>query len=258
MKQIILQDAETRINTLRHIFGIDKYKKILENSSVVVLKIREEKRIKEAQISNLDEEKLKLESKNSQLDSMKSTLVSITGEWLLKSEKRKKIELEKDEVFKKIEEKNKFSQEIEKTKIMVLNKKEIIRANTKTSQELLSQLKEFQNFIFDESKIKTAEETIKRLKKERELLYKDNLDFSSKITSFNLKIEDNKFLESKMSKMDICPTCLQNVDPVYKANVVNKANSDNVQYKKEIEELEQKRMGIIQKTKDLDDLISQK
>jgi exonuclease SbcC len=141
---------------------------------------------------------------------------------------------------------------------MVLNKKEIIRANTKTSQELLSQLKEFQNFIFDESKIKTAEETIKRLKKERELLYKDNLDFSSKITSFNLKIEDNKFLESKMSKMDICPTCLQNVDPVYKANVVNKANSDNVQYKKEIEELEQKRMGIIQKTKDLDDLISQK
>ena len=26
MKQIILQDSETRINTLRHVFGIDKYK----------------------------------------------------------------------------------------------------------------------------------------------------------------------------------------------------------------------------------------
>ena len=29
MKQIILEDSETRINTLRHVFGIDKYKKIL-------------------------------------------------------------------------------------------------------------------------------------------------------------------------------------------------------------------------------------
>ena len=29
MKQIILEDPEVRINTLRHVFGIDKYKKIL-------------------------------------------------------------------------------------------------------------------------------------------------------------------------------------------------------------------------------------
>ena len=31
MKEIILEDPEVRINTLRHIFGIDKYKHILEN-----------------------------------------------------------------------------------------------------------------------------------------------------------------------------------------------------------------------------------
>ena len=53
MKQIILQDPETRINTLRHIFGIDKYKKILENTSILSGKIREEKKIKEGMISNI-------------------------------------------------------------------------------------------------------------------------------------------------------------------------------------------------------------
>jgi len=42
MKQIILQDSETRINTLRHIFGIDRYKRIIENNSILVSKIREE------------------------------------------------------------------------------------------------------------------------------------------------------------------------------------------------------------------------
>ncbi|MBU1129612.1 MAG: SMC family ATPase, partial [Nanoarchaeota archaeon] len=35
MKQIILQDAKTRLDTLRHVFGIDKYKKVIENISIV-------------------------------------------------------------------------------------------------------------------------------------------------------------------------------------------------------------------------------
>jgi exonuclease SbcC len=60
MKQIILQDAETRINTLRHVFGIDKYKKILENVSILTIKLREEKRLKEGMTSNLEQNKLNL------------------------------------------------------------------------------------------------------------------------------------------------------------------------------------------------------
>ena len=48
MKQIILQDSDTRMNTLRHVFGIDKYKRILENVSILTQKLREEKRFKEA------------------------------------------------------------------------------------------------------------------------------------------------------------------------------------------------------------------
>jgi len=45
MKQIIIQDPETRTNTLRHVFGIDRYKRILENISFLSAKLREEKRI---------------------------------------------------------------------------------------------------------------------------------------------------------------------------------------------------------------------
>ena len=45
MKQIILEDSETRINTLRHVFGIDKYKKILENVSILDNKTKRRKKI---------------------------------------------------------------------------------------------------------------------------------------------------------------------------------------------------------------------
>jgi exonuclease SbcC len=60
MKQIILQDSETRINTLRHVFGIDRYKRIIENVSILSAKLREEKRMKEGMISNLEQDKLLL------------------------------------------------------------------------------------------------------------------------------------------------------------------------------------------------------
>ena len=69
MKEIILQDSETRINALRHIFGIDKYKRIIENASILALKTREEKRIKEATTSTFEQDKLNLLSKKDELSS---------------------------------------------------------------------------------------------------------------------------------------------------------------------------------------------
>jgi len=68
MKQIILQDPETRINTLRHIFGIDKYKKILDNTSILTAKLREEIRAREAVISNIEDEKYGLFAKENELE----------------------------------------------------------------------------------------------------------------------------------------------------------------------------------------------
>ena len=258
MKEIILQDPETRINTLRHVFGIDKYKRILENASIVLLKIREEKRFKEALILNLEDNRQKLQLKENELDSMKSALVNLAGDLLLKSDIRKKAEKEKDEIYKNIEQKNKFQQEIEKTKIMFLNKKEAIANNLRMLKELDSQIKEFQNLSIDESKIKLIEDEIKKLKKERESSYKENIEIVSKINSLNFKIDDALSLKSKMSKIEICPTCLQNVDPVYKANVVNKSDSDISNFKKEIFEFEQKKKTILENNARIDGELSQK
>src|SRR3989339_510111 len=122
MKQIILQDSETRINTLRHVFGIDKYKQILENTSIIMTNIREEKRIREGITMSLEQDKTN--------------------------------------VIKK-EEKNKLKQEIEKTRIITNNKEEIIYNNSKLNQELIMQLEELKSLQFDESQIQQLENEIK-------------------------------------------------------------------------------------------------
>ena len=49
MKEILLEDRETRLDTLRKVFGIDKYKKIRENTILFTRKVKKnisEKKIK--------------------------------------------------------------------------------------------------------------------------------------------------------------------------------------------------------------------
>ncbi len=241
MKQIILEDAETRLNTLRHIFGIDKYKQILENISVITVKLREEKRLKEGMTSNLEQVKLNLLSKENDLEAKQSNLDSIEKELFLKTEKRKRIQEEKEEISKKIEERNKFQSEIEKTKIMILNKNDAIASNTKTMNTLGNQIKELQQLVFDESMIAKLEQNILINKREKEKLNQKNLEINSRLNSLVMKNEDSKKIERQLSSLEICPTCLQNVSPVYRANVLNKMHSETVEANKEIEELGRER-----------------
>jgi exonuclease SbcC len=233
MKQIILEDVETRINTLRHVFGIDKYKKILENVAILTTKLREEKRMKEGMTANLEQNKLGLAEKENELDEKHLNISSIEHELFEKTEIRKKMQEEKNEISAKIEERNKFLQEIEKTKLMIMNKNETTFSNTKTINLIKSQIAELKQIKFDELEIKHLETTISVQKQEKDKLSQLSLEINSKINSILWKEEENKKLEKKISSLDICPTCLQNVDSVYKANVLNKIHTDDVESGKE-------------------------
>src|SRR6056297_1175046 len=81
MKQIILEDPETRVNILRHVFGIDKYRTILENVSVLRLKLREEKRAMEGATSTLDEDLILKEKKEKNLEEMKKKLLNLENDF---------------------------------------------------------------------------------------------------------------------------------------------------------------------------------
>lgn len=258
MKEIILQDPGTRINTLRHIFGIDRYKRILENTSLVLSKIREEKRAREGSIENLEEEKLGLISKEQEFDLKKKSLKEMEKELFSKREKRKKIQEEKEELAKKIEEKNKLNQEIEKTKIMVSNKEDSILDNQKMIEKINSQIEEIEKIKFDEDRILEIEGEIKEKKKEKGRLNEKVLEIRSEISSLNYKNEENKKIEIKMSDLEICPTCLQNVDAVYRANVLNKCHSEIAENNKKIEELEETRKKFEEKIEKIEYLISKK
>ena len=235
MKQIILQDPETRVNTLRHVFGIDKYKRILENTSILTSKLREEKRFKEAIISNLEKDKEEILSKENELETKRYNIISIEKELFLKTEIRKNIQEEKEEISKKIEEKNKLQSEIDKTRIMIATKEDSILNNSKLIERLSGQIKDLDLIKIEDSEISNLENELNLLKKEKEELNEKNLTITSQISSFVLKNQDNDNLKNKIYGMEICPTCLQDVGPVHKSNVKNKVETDIVENVKKID-----------------------
>ena len=258
MKQIILEDPETRINALRHVFGIDRYKTVIENAEIIASRMREEKRLKEGQIENLEEDRAILISREEELEAKHHNLVSVEKELFLRAEEMKRRQEERAAVFLKIEEKNKLQQEIEKTKIIVSNKKETLFGNEKNSGQLQAQIKELESLEFDETKIKEMEQQIKFRKKEKAEIDEENLKVSSQINSMNLKNQDNKSLKEKLRHIEICPTCLQNVGPVYKSNVINKLDSETSENLKKIEALTLEKRKVLENILEIENWLSAK
>ena len=237
MKEIILQDSETRVNTLRHIFGIDKYKKILENVSILASKIREEKRIKENLVLDIEQDKLDLVSKENELESRHYNLASVEKEFFLKTEERKKIQEEKDSIREKINEKSRILQEIEKIKIMISNKEDFISGNKKTIKQLSLQVKESEYLKFDETEILKFEEDLKLKKRQKIDLNDLFIKISSEINSLSAKNQENAEIKIRISSVEVCPTCLQEVNVLYKNNILAKINLSIFENLKKIEVL---------------------
>jgi len=255
MKQIILQDSETRINTLRHVFGIDKYKKILENSMIVLSRLKEEKKIKEGFILNLEQDKSSLTLKEANLESRYYNLSSIEKELFLKKEKRLKSDEEKAQIFKKIEEKSKFNQEIEKAKIVLSNKKELVLGNLKTIEKVENQVKDLRDLNFRDEEIQNYKQAVMLKKEERRNLNERNVEITAQINSLNIKNQENENTINKIKRIEICPTCLQDVNSIYKSNVVNKLESDTAENFGKIKILSEEKRNLLKKVGMIDNEI---
>lgn len=60
MKQILLEEGETRLDLLRRVFGIDKYKRIRENAAITEKAVKDKRKLLEASIGDIDHKQQQL------------------------------------------------------------------------------------------------------------------------------------------------------------------------------------------------------
>lgn len=238
MKQIILENPESRLNILRHVFGIDKYKKIRENLTILTSKLREKTRMLQVEIRDLDENKNSLASKKSSLKHLVSKISKKQQDFLEKKSQRKNKENDLSEIESQIKEKDKIQKEIEKTNILLNSKISLLDQENTNLKALHKTISESSNLFNSES----LEETIRQIQQSKTLiedLNKNYIEISSRIQSLEIKKEEDLSKKNRVFKIDMCPTCLQDVSETHKHNILNDTENSLTNIDKQISRLSQ-------------------
>ncbi|MSS74316.1 hypothetical protein EXS72_01615 [Candidatus Pacearchaeota archaeon] len=232
MKQIILEDAESRLDVLRHVFGMDKYKRIKENIQRVTIQLREEARGLQFEVAQIDSKKSDLDS-NEKFISILNKKLSDKEVFIkeqIKISKEKEIEI--GLLMEKTSEREGFKKEIEKSGIVISNKQEQLASINKeliSIELILSKNKS----DFDENNILEIIKKINSKTKTIEILNKTYIELFSKNNSLDIMIAQELSKKERVAKLSFCLTCLQDVPDSHKHNILLSSESNIIQIKKD-------------------------
>jgi len=250
MKQIILEDPETRLNILRHIFGIDKYKRIRENLSLILVLLKEEVKLLQGKVSAIEQDKDFLIQNNKRLGELK---IEIENKQYALSEKvsfRKKIELESLQLKEKIQDREVLENETEKTKILLTTKNEDISSIISEINEIEKSLSE-QKKVFDELKYQEILKELELTNINLDIFSNKYLDILSNINSLKKEQASTAEKKERVFSIDICPTCLQDVPESHKHNILNETESLLSSLKNKLSSYEVERTELLQQQEKL-------
>ena len=234
MKAIIQERPDIRLDTLRHVFGIDRYKRIKENSEILLQKIKESIKVKEAEILELFKlkEKFTLETESKIQLSREINNLNIEHQKLVKE--KNEAEQKLNSMQKLIDEKQKLDSELGKIKISLQGKKEI---KTRMEREISLMQRQIQEKIdFSEERLQQVSSLLDKHKVFLEEFNVKLLNLSSRISVLNSKKDESLKLKEKIMKLENCPTCFQKVADEHKDKISKRTQFDIEDLNRELEQ----------------------
>tara|TARA_Y100000310_G_scaffold325742_1_gene389712 strand:+ start:8658 stop:10367 length:1710 start_codon:yes stop_codon:yes gene_type:complete len=234
MKAIINERPEIRLDTLRHIFGVDRYKKIKENSQIFLQKIKESIKVKEVQISELNKlkERYTLENENKIKLSREVNNLSLEHQDFIKQKKESEEKLESTQ--KLIEEKRNLDSELSQKKFLLQSKTDTLE---RTKKEILSLQKQIlQKIEFSAETLSSILDLLIKHKTNSEKISSDIINKTSRISVLNSKKEDSLQLKEKIISLENCPTCFQTVGSEHKDKISKRTQFDMEEVNRELEQ----------------------
>ncbi|MFH1376756.1 MAG: AAA family ATPase [Candidatus Woesearchaeota archaeon] len=235
MKQILLGDKDFRLDTLRKVFGIDKYKRINENLIIYVKYLKDQKKflkIKTDDLYQKQEEKEKELLKEKEIQSQ----LTILNSQIINSEtqlKEKKQTLETTE--SKIKELTEIKQRIalnENNLLHFINQKEV---NSKKLEEIKIEIQ--QTKISQEPiNLESIRQRIKDKEKDITNIEAKNKNTLFKTHEAEIKITNSENIKTNINKLDHCPTCKQKVTEQHKHKIEEIEDLEIKQYKEILEQ----------------------
>ena len=235
MKQIMLQKPDERLNTIRSIFNIDKYRRIRENARTTARELKKTSGHLEGIAYNLNEKQQKRE----EIESHKKILVY----------EQKKIESVYAKIRENLENKKKERSKVQDTlkKLNALTRETAINKTRlenqeKTLQELREDIADMEEKLAKTENSHDIEQKIKEIEKhtgQKETLKQKERELENEIKHKEQKITETctrkntseEFIKNIITLSE-CPTCGQAVPDAHKENIKQKEEEKIENFKK--------------------------
>ncbi len=209
MKQILLDDKDNRVDTLRKIFGIDKYKNIRENSLIYIKYMKNIRNRLKGKVEDLDQKNSLLNEKKEIIAKLDESLEKINKEISELDFDYKKKQFQETE--SRLNQYNKLKNELE---ILITKKDQIDKNKQRLTNEINNLEKEInekkQALETGKSKLKKpTDKTIEELNKTisyKEIIYMNTIKekniLNEKLSHVRTRINEfKKELDSKSEKI---------------------------------------------------------
>jgi exonuclease SbcC len=224
MKAIIEERPEIRLDALRHVFGIDRYKRIQENAEILLQKIKEQVKIKEVEIREINLLKENFIKLSEERISLSKELTNFNIEREIVQKENDEIKEKIKSIEKTIEEKRKIDNEFSKLQVALEGKHDLRARMEREIVSMQKQISEKSEFSFE--RLKEIISLLDRHKKNYEELNSRYIEVSSSLSVLNSKKESSFQLKDKISAMDSCPTCFQPVSIEHKDKIAKRTGYD--------------------------------
>ncbi|MFW6117454.1 MAG: AAA family ATPase [Thermoproteota archaeon] len=260
MKEIIQADPEKRLDTLRKIFGVNRYKTIRENAGEFLRRLRSKKRELRMAYRGLNQKKEKKRQEEEKLEETKEKLENLAEKHDTVHKKLQKWKDEKSEIEEKIKTFNQLQKELGKAETQKKNceqQLDTLQKEVQNKEKQVNQLEELQPptqlseqdlkdtiQIFDTRRKEIlrepqeADEEAHRLYKQRQEVEKKMEETKQRRIQAYTRIQTlEERIQQLIDAQDTCPVCGQKLDREHREGKISEYRADIFQLEKRRGEL---------------------
>jgi len=241
MKRIILESSEVRLDVLRKVFDIDKYKRIKDNCDIIIRFLREKRKELEGFTLDLEEKKTQKQKIIRELNEIQGllskSLIDLQNAKVLVIEKKNQAE-KKQSMIKEFES---LKRDLDVNKRDLLSKAGLAQRIENEISIIKEQLEEF----IDTKETLVADFLqIKDLIKEKSTKIINNELNISQLKSLSAQLMTQKSnsedIKSKILSLNNCPLCKEQVSKEHKHDIVTKELTKIKDLENELNNLQEK------------------
>ncbi|MFH0797880.1 MAG: AAA family ATPase [Candidatus Woesearchaeota archaeon] len=243
MKAILLGDKEDRLETLRRVFGIDKYKRISQNAKIVISNLKERKKELNGRTADLDEKVMMKQQRAKDMGCISAQLSDLTLPLELSSKEvdsvRNEIKLIEDSISQMKDLKKEMA-----VRDAELNEK--MKRKSSVSNELKSLEPEADSLRKENLEVNDTDFKPKIAEEESKLRHFESglKDVRDGIQELKTKKSMSETIKRKIVELSNCPTCYQEVSGEYKSKIAERESSNISGFESLAESLKSKEKSI--------------